>query len=422
MELAADLEGNFTQCLLWLSPFLVACAWGLMSIYGKSILFMHAPGELMDIGSSKYGIAAGALTAAMIVFWWVSVRTTFLKNKRLNRWFNVIVPIAVTAILGILISYPRTAFVFQESVKSRAPQLDYARNIVYMRQALTRPHEPGTSLVALVGSSQINLGVDSEELSRRTEQSKVEKFCLPGMVPMQYQAMAHQISERGPDVVVCWMSEFDFFRERRLPSNRLRWSSTPKNFSLLFDSLLPRLRFINRAELADLAFASMVETWKQRELFQMLAFRFWWRFDAEQSNVSAAEKLIGARLGNHKQGIANAKQNILQTPLLNANFSAFADFARILSKQGTRLIVIEGESHPELMAAYSSEFRLETRRRLNELANEIGFQYITFNARPSFDQSEWRDAVHLNDIGKEKLTRFVAETISKQVPQKSIRN
>ena len=100
----------------------------------------------------------------------------------------------------------------------------------------------------------------------------------------------------------------------------------------------------------------------------------------------------------------------------DAKFEAFAQFAKTITDAKIRLIVIEGESHPDTMNAYPLEFRTETRQRLQSMSEKVGFQYADDGQRPSFDESDWRDAVHLNTNGRRRLTRYVASLIDKNSP------
>ena len=45
------------------------------------------------------------------------------------------------------------------------------------------------------------------------------------------------------------------------------------------------------------------------------------------------------------------------------------------------------------------------------MADETGYRFIAAESRPQFELSDWRDAVHLNEQGREKLTQFLAQKI-----------
>ena len=321
---------------------------------------------------------------------------------------------------NLVLENPRAAWIFQEAVKARTPQLNFARNIVFVQQHLhlskqdTAESSASGLKIGLVGSSQTNLGVDSAQLSRQMNEAKVAKICLPGMVPLQYAALGRDIDAQNFDVVVCWLSEFDFFREQTLPTNRLRWCCDLANFQSLLSILSSKLIWKSRSDMADLAVATQVGIWQQRELFQMLAFRFWWRFDAETTIASKEEIQIGARLGNRKQGITNARKNIARTPLLETNFAAFRQFQKDVTVSGAQLIVLEGECHPDTMVAYDKTFRPETRGRLKTLAADERFLFVEADERFDIKESDWSDAVHLNETGRSKLTSFLASFIKQQ--------
>ncbi|MBB3206284.1 hypothetical protein FHS27_002093 [Rhodopirellula rubra] len=408
----SDWERGLSTILLWSSPVILIVTWVGSATFGKTLLFLYPAASPAGFISSKLGLVAGILAALSIVLYWATLRTARIERANRLPGLSPLLCLLGLGLGGLLLQFPKSHWVFQESVKARTPQLEFSRNIIFMQQKLftEAPIEitpAPLSKVGLVGSSQINLGIDVEQLETWSGEGAVHKYCLPGMVPLQYQALSAPLAEKRLDVVVCWLSEFDFFRERELPTSRLRWCAETANVRDVFSVLTPNQAWFNRGHLADLATAVVTPLWSQREPIQMLSFRFWWRFDVGAPVASDEEQQVGARLADLDQGVKNAKQNIQRTPLVDANFQAFERFARRLTDAGTRLVIIEGESHPLTMEAYPPAFRAETREKLSELSRSVGFDFVTTDQRVQLETDDWRDAVHLNETGEAKLTNWL---------------
>ncbi|MEO1524575.1 MAG: hypothetical protein AAFX06_04025 [Planctomycetota bacterium] len=408
-------ESRAMRLGLWLLPILIIAAWVLLGRYPKWILFLQQPNNWSSLLSMKILAPAIAIPTVAMVGWSISIRL----SDRFQRTTQSLLSIAVIAVTlvgcGLAFTHPRAVFVLREAVKSRAVQASFVRNMAFKQELFATPATAptaGQTRIALVGSSQINLGIDPESLKQQTGSDRIVSACMPGMVPTQYLAISREVRNQQPTHVVCWLSEFDFFRETKLPVIRVRWVCDPQSVGELGEAMTPAERFEHRGELADLVFAAASPIWKLRSMFQLIAFRFWWTWDQDVTELDEDEKRIGGRLVDKDAGIKNAKQNIQRTPLVELNFRAFEGFAKNITDSGAILVVLEGESHPDTMAAYPSEFRAETRERLQDSAQAIGFNYVTSDGMPTFVETDWRDAVHLNANGQEKLTHFVADYLA----------
>ena len=418
-----QLEQRVCRWMLWSSPILFIVGWVVACLLAKNLLFRLPVEPTSQLAKFKLGMIGGIAAVLPGIVWWCGL---WIQNKNANGVLRspilcTLTTITVTVGICVAMTNPKATYALQESIKARAPQLDFVRNIVFQQQSLSRPTTgKQVAKIGLIGSSQVMLGIDADQLAEDTG-GETHSCCMPGMVPMQYAAVSQPMANKKLTHVVCWLSEFDFYREKTLPTNRLRWCSSAHNMAQLLDTLDWNLCFKNRGELADLAFAATCPLWQQRSVIQMGAFRFWWRFDNVESSEKtkdADEQKIGGKLVAKEQGVANARKNIQRTPLLLANVASFQQFANAIVASGAKLIVIEGESHPDTMNAYPHEFRSETRQMLMEKSVEIGFEYFESEQRPQFELSDWRDAVHLNERGRAKLTEFVATLINGDKPAK----
>ena len=418
MQAIRQGEQQFVTALCWLTPALAILGWLAFGMFFPTLLYLQPPNTLAATVNSPLGWIGGFSFAMIPWVWRFGMTMVAVDDQRFRGILSFSGILAMLLALNWALGQPKAEFVLEESVKARAPQLDFVRNIAFKQQLLRQPSIPTTvsnPRIALVGSSQINLGIDVEQLRESTDAAGVISACMPGMVPLQYLAIADRITQQHPTVVVCWLSEFDFFRERTLPTVRLRWCSDRKNVLAIASTLSGEQKFNNRGELADLALAAISPLWRQRSLIAMVAFRYWWPWNSGFEVVDQDEANVGAVLVDQQQGIENLRSNIARTEMVEPNFMAFAQFANQITASGARLIVVEGESHPDAMQVYPEAFRLETRARLIDLSDSIGFEFFNENQRPSFKASDWRDAVHLNAGGRDRLTRWVADRISNSI-------
>lgn len=415
-----QFESTVIRWLIRLIPLWLVAGWLVIGPLRNTILFlqpvrpfrhwMATPAALL----AGIAVVSGCLATGLL--WFLGRKLSSAKPNMIG-WFGFVVGVTMGVVVcGNVLNETKVRFTLEESVKSRAPQLDFVRNIAFKQQELRLPaDQPAQSSqprIAIIGSSQINLGIDVSLLKKQTLSEDVISVCMPGMVPVQYLALRDDLIAKSPTHVVCWVSEFDFFRESHLPTVRLRWCVDRDNLPQIASTLTLPQKYQNRSQLADLSLASIMPLWQQRSLLQLALFRFWWGWDAEGQEIDKDEAAIGGRLADKEQGIKNVRQNISRTPMVESNFAAFSQFANIFDDVGIQLIVIEGETHPDAMKVYPHKFRMETRQRLAEMAEKNRhFRYITEAERPAFDESDWRDAVHLNELGRMKLTTFVAEMI-----------
>jgi hypothetical protein len=411
IDRAKAIERKTALLVRYSLPLIFLFSWIIVGSYGREVLYFLPSHGLGHFYESRLGLLVAVLTCIIIFLWTCG---TYFRAESVTTNGLLTLSLYGCIFIGgnwILATKPAKT-ILCDCVLLRSPHLDFARNIAGSTLQLQQAKPSEKNLIAFVGSSQINLGIDEKLVVSRLVNVRTEKFCLPGMVPLQYLLFQNSLQKKEAKVVICWLSEFDFFREHKVPANRLRWNmSLPLWFE--YNSLLSGSeKYRNRVEMVDLLSGSLSSMWRQRELWQMFAFRFWWQFDPQEERASEAEKQIGARLANLAQGRENLKRNIQRTEMIEINFSAFEDFASRLNQQGVQMIVIEGECHPQAMFDYPSEFRDETQKRLQTLSARYGFLYFTEEQRPAFPDRLWADALHLTPEGSKVLTEWLIAKLS----------
>ncbi|WP_160168359.1 DUF1574 family protein [Novipirellula maiorica] len=326
-------------------------------------------------------------------------------------------PIAVVLAMGLLtlggflLSTTKATWYFVEWAKIRTPNPSFGRNTLFWEQRnFEQAGSPDAKTkVVIVGSSQPNQGFSLNWLEMACQDIRFEKNCLAGFGPMQYPFLNNRISERRPQIVVCHLSEFDFFREDAVPIERLRWAATLSGTKTVFQTLTAYQAWKNRGALGDLAFSSVIPYWRHRDHFRRTLFGYWWN-KSESPKVDSDQPTPLAVSSTLDEAIFFLKKNIGRKELVEANFASFHCFAQQLKQQHVKLIVVEGQVHPNARRVYDTEhLQQETRMRLKAMATELEFVFFETNQMPTFTPADFADAYHLNDDGRRKLSDFLAE-------------
>jgi hypothetical protein len=322
----------------------------------------------------------------------------------------------IAACLPLLL--PKGRWTFVESAKVRTPNSSFARSTLFWEAREFEKFGPAASTdhIGVVGSSQIYAAVNGELLALELPKTVVEKQCLPGFGPIQYSFLRGWVADRGFNIVVCWLSEFDFYREDVVPTNRLRWAATLSGTSGLWEALEPADRWSNRGELADLGFAALVPIWRNRDHIRRMVFGYWWDISRPRESKSNDEPSALVQSAGFEEAKQHLAERIGEKQLVEVNFRCFHQFAEGCAKDGMKLIVFEGRSHPAAMTAYDPNIRHETRRKLESMATELGFTYVPAEKMPAFAASDFVDPTHVNRMGREKFTRYLADYLRQYKP------
>jgi hypothetical protein len=406
-----------------LIPVAALFAIPVLTKYLLFLTFLKPPAAGFGFGSwSQMKPAMMVLGAIEILasLWLAGVELE-LRRSRVAQTRLPLAAVAALVLVGavcLALVYPKTRWTFAEWAKVRAPNPSFARNTLFWEAREFEQFgnkDVATQQIDAVGSSQMNAAVDGVLLARLLPATTVEKRCLAGMGPMQYLTLQDRIAERGCRTIVCWLSEFDFYREDRVPINRIRWAATAAGTVALWNALEPLDRWSNRSELADLSFAAIVPIWRDRDHFRRTIFGYWWDLSrpAEAATDGAGSQL--ARSADFEVAKRNMAENVGDKQLVATNFRCFRRFAELCAKDGMNLIVFEGCSHPEIMKVYDPGFRRQTRLAMQSMAAEAKFVYVPADEMPPFTAADFGDAYHLNDAGRAKFTRYLADYLKSPV-------
>jgi hypothetical protein len=415
-----EAESIWAQRACIFSPVLAIIAVPLVHHFLLWVMYLQPiPSGWQFTGAfrSKISLAAGLAVAAVPWVWWIGLKLDST-TRRHRMPSAVVLSLVATFTCCLALNSPRATWFFVEWVKPRTPNPSFARNTLFWEQRSfeRRDNDQATENVGFIGSSQTYQGVDLNLLQRECKTLNCEKNTLAGFGPMQYPFLLNRIQEREFDTVVCHLSEFDFFREDSVPVNRLRWAASTQGVASLLATLSPQQKWANRGEMADLTFAAVVPLWRQRDHFRRTVFGYWWK----KSDPPITEPEAETRLADASalsEAIGFLKQNIGHKDLVEANFESFEQFARNVHRQNIELIVLEGFVHPEARAAYDRDgLQKNTRKRLSEMAAENGFSYLNESQLPELTATDFADAYHVNEVGRQKLSAFLGSYLSQLTP------
>ena len=421
------------QLCRW-SPVAALAAWACATRWLLYICYLKPISNAPTWSQAIYwkpAVLIGVVTLVAPWLWRLSIK--YAKGVGRCPWA------AGVAILGVLflpvmLSHPRVSWFFVEWAIVRTPNPSFSRNTLLWEQRNFERSSTSTQrgLVRLVGSSQIYHGTDLEILGVEAPHLVWEKNCLAGFGPLQYLWLKDVLLTPQPCVVVCWLSEFDFYREDDLPVERLRWASTVNGWLGLLEiqqrrwfewsdrgnSLNaganwhsnPSVVWSERLAYADLIAASLNSLWRLRDHFRRTVFHYW-QDVSKPVNMQGAELPQLASSAGMRQAKESLKKNVGRKRMVQENFLAFERFAVELKKEGVKLVVVEGATHPEVVTVYDTAFRSETRQRLKKMADDVGFDYIDEMVRPRFTSVDFADPYHLNEAGRERFSKFLARSV-----------
>lgn len=371
----------------------------------------------MNAVRSPRCLAVSSLVTAIPWVWLVGLRVS--QSVCVRRMpVCALLAFLVLTIGGAVFHFARPTWFLVEWALVRTPNPSFARNTLFWEQRNFEQtgEGKGRCRVGLVGSSQTYQGFDLRQLESACPTLSFEKNCLAGFGPLQYPFLSRRIREREFDCIVCQLSEFDFFREDLVPVNRLRWAASPEGIRSLARCLTWGQFWQNRSEMGDLTLATVTPFWRLRDHFRRTIFSYWWAKNQPIEHDDGVVRLADA--ASLQEAIVSLRQNVGEKNLVEANFAAFLSFALAVRSGGQRLVVVEGQVHPEARKSYDAgNWHEQAAIRLRQLAQECEFLWIGSEKMPPFTEAHFADAYHLNADGRQRLTSVLAAVLNDTCPK-----
>lgn len=415
-----QMELKWCKRFFLLLPLLVLALIPVISRYLLWVLYLQPPLEILqwdDFFQAKAMILSLGIVV-IPVFWWCGLKW---ERKKQTKVGSVALMILFIAGSNVLLTTGSARWFFVEWAKVRTPNPSFARNTLFWEQRNFEQSPQCSSVqseiplrqkqVQLVGSSQIYQATNLHILEAEAEEFCVEKNCLAGFGPIQYQFLMPRIAERNPDIIVCWLSEFDFYREDNIPTNRLRWGASSGPLITLIQQLDRVMMWTSRGDLADLSLAAYFPLWRNRDHIKRTFLHYWWD-RSRPINQQIEQVDVLAQSVGLEQALGFLKKSIHRSQMLEVNFRCFEQFALACQEANIELIVFEGQSHPLAVQAYDVNYKTETRKRLSDLSQSCDFRFYDYHEIPHFTDEEFGDAYHLNSHGQKRWTKFLGQTLN----------
>lgn len=416
-NLQTEYKFAFLICII--TPVIAFIFLPFIRGYAGYFINLRLPDHINYLESlfSYTNILMVAILSILPLIWLGSIKLELRYGKGLHgkKPYAVGISVLIILIASIAFKTEKVQWFYLEAGKARFERFSFLRSLVFWkREQMDFVQKEEKHQLMLLGSSQVNLGIDGELLAARNPELQARVKALPGFSILQYQMLTAYVLKQKPDSVVCWISEYDMFYEQQIPANRLRYFATFDQTLQLSKLIGLKRLWLNRGEMADISFACVMSFWKDRDMLrELLINRLWTPVDISP----------GTRQGNEAeheafwQHVNTLKENIQRTDFVEVNFDSFKLFAQALVENGIMLYVFEGIIHPEAMSAYDpgSAFRCETRNRLRSMADRMGFCYVDESQLPAFNTNDFADVFHLNDKACKRFTCFLSDYLMNNI-------
>jgi len=411
-----ETEAKVAGVVSFLAPLTVLLLAPVLRGLAHWLVVLQPPAQWTRLAAfSSAGTWALFFVALLVPLAW---RTVALRQARRGESIRQGLPVAALAavvlfaLANVILVQHRVFWTIDEASKIRLEPFSFLRALASWRTTPAAASDQTTVLA--VGSSQINSALCPDRFRLAAPSLGLIKRALPGLCAMQYAAAWPGLRACRPDFVVCWISEFDMFRDDELPVNRLRYFVTAAETAHIAADLGAAGLWRERGALADLATAALCPLWRHRDLLRNLATQLWWKAPPSPPASEAQRQRDFQRVVD---GMAAA---VRRGRLLEANFLSFSRFARMVADSGAKLIVVEGSSHPAAMAVYDPAFRTETRLRLQAISRQTGFEYFSAAQMPAFSGADFADPAHLNADASACFTDWLAALLSRRCSPQAV--
>ena len=283
----------------------------------------------------------------------------------------------------------------------------FMREVCHVRLEENAGRQEPRPAVVLVGSSQVLNGVDTDLLRELLAPVPVIRRAMFGMTPLKALAMSSHMPFRAGDHCVLYLSEFDFTNQDEFPFAWFRPYASWRTLPGVLQSMSRRTKTWHWRRVTDYMLAATVQSWQVRDFLQQVAVHFW--APASQATRSGNDDVKTVL-------VTSARAELKHAP---AEQRAFLRFAKRLAAHDVDMVIFEGDVNPAIYSPSRLAAKSQVRDFLVELTADSGQRYVSREEQGlAFTAEDWSDMSHLNSVGREKLTRRMAEVLSENTSMK----
>lgn len=338
---------------------------------------------------------------AVACVWWV------LRRREWPGWAVWVLAAAGFAGVETAVRRPAVQTAFWLATEARIPaqaNMSFMHDVCHVRLDEAAREDDRRPAIVLVGSSQVVQGVDEALLARLLPDRAIVKRAVSSLRPLQALVAEKYIPVREGDVVVHYLSEFDFTNQEEFP---FAWFRPFAGWGSLGD-VLEAVGWRSVAKewhgAVDYALAATLETWRGRDWMRTAYLRFW--------GLPPQDKVFDARIPVQSGGSWFARESDKNTSLVPSfpQKRAFERWMARIAAKGAAVAIFEGRVNPAWQAAERQALHGETEEWLAAFEGE-GMPVAYFHQEDPFPSECWSDMTHLNAAGMKKLTETMGQKL-----------
>lgn len=314
----------------------------------------------------------------------------------------------VCAECAMRISPAQTAFWLATEFRIPAKaNMSFQHDVCHVRLETAAMQQVQKPAIVVVGSSQVVEGIDPLLLTQLLPECLVVKRAVSSMRPLEALAAQQYIPIRQGDIVVHYLSEFDFTNSDAFPYAWFRpFASWAGWIDVLHATGWKRVLHDWRGGI-DFALAATLELWRQRDWTRTGLFHIW--------SVPREDLVFDGKIPANRSGAWFAGSNRAD---IGGDFKVSQEQKRAMEKwiahvaaRGASVVVFEGQVNPDWRSLERQVLHDETAAWLTSFSSR-GFPVRYVRMDEDFPEEDWKDHTHLNEQGREKLTREMGNILN----------
>ena len=256
---------------------------------------------------------------------------------------------------------------------------------------------PGDLEYLAIGSSQTG-AIYSEYASSHRNFYKIE---YSGMGPLDYYLYAEFIKKIKPKTLLLYLSGFDFGREISTETMIYAPSQSLLNHYFLINTLGKEIGLSKAIHLsAKMLFADFLPEYKNQFLFKGLRDKL-----LRKHLLLKTEEQRFLKKSNNEKMIeqVNILRRTLSEKPVELNFYIFERFLSSMVESGIKLVIVEGQYHPDAYSEKNLALERIVSERMMNLSKKYNFIYIPKDKLPALTSADFTDGYHINKTGSDKI-------------------